>query len=264
MTTAIQPERTPAIGIVDLHKSFGKLEVLKGITCDIWPGDVVCMIGSSGSGKSTLLRCINYLEPPTAGQVYVHGTPMGRVKAGDGTLRNADQGTLAKQRMRIGFVFQHFNLWPHKTALGNVAEALMVVKGMRRPEATERGIEALRRVDLLDKQDDYPSTLSGGQQQRVAIARMLAMEPDVLLFDEPTSALDPELVGEVIDVMQGLAAEGNTMVVATHELGFARETANRMVFLDDGVIAEEAPTETFFESPRQERTQSFLKRMLKL
>jgi len=253
----------PAIRIVGLHKAFGPLEVLKGITCDIWPGQVVCVIGSSGSGKSTLLRCISQLERNDAGHVFVHGTPMGLVTDGEGGFKPASQSVLAAQRMRIGFVFQHFNLWPHKTALGNVTEALKVVKGMKPAMAAEIGIEKLRRVDLLDKKDDYPSTLSGGQQQRVAIARMLAMEPDVLLFDEPTSALDPELVGEVIAVMKGLAAEGNTMLIATHEMAFARETADQMIFLDAGAIAETGPTETFFTAPKQERTQAFLHRMLR-
>ncbi len=263
MSSRANGDEQPAIRIDDLHKAFGPLEVLKGISCEIWPGEVVCVIGSSGSGKSTLLRCISQLERIDAGHVFVHGTPMGRVEVGGGEYRPASQAILAAQRMRIGFVFQHFNLWPHKTALGNVTEALKVVKNMKAGQANEIGLAMLRRVDLLDKKDDYPSTLSGGEQQRVAIARVLAMQPDVLLFDEPTSALDPELVGEVIAVMKGLAAEGNTMLIATHEMGFARETADRMIFLDAGKIAETGPTETFFTNPKQERTKAFLRRMLR-
>jgi ABC-type histidine transport system ATPase subunit len=257
------PETTPAISVVDLHKSFGTLHVLKGISCDIAAGEVVCVIGSSGSGKSTMLRCINRLETPERGQVFIHGDPIGFVAGTGGTLRPADEATLARQRSRIGYVFQHFNLWPHRTALGNVAEALMVVKGMGRDKAESVAMSRLTDVGLADKRDDYPSTLSGGEQQRVAIARMLAMEPDVLLFDEPTSALDPERVGEVIDVMRELATAGNTMMIATHEMSFARDTSDRMIFLDEGVIAEAAPTKPFFESPEKERTRAFLQRMLR-
>ena len=253
----------PAIRIVDLHKSFARLEVLKGISCEIAPGEVVCVIGTSGSGKSTLLRCINFLETPERGEVYIHGERVGMTRKRDGQWVTAKSATLARQRARIGFVFQLFNLWPHRTALGNVADALMVVQRVKREEAMQAGRDALARVGLSDKHDDYPSTLSGGQQQRVAIARMLAMRPDILLFDEPTSALDPELVGEVIDVMKRLAAEGNTMMIATHEMNFARDTSDRMIFLDDGVIAETGPTEHFFKNPRAERTRAFLHRMLK-
>ena len=251
-----------AIRVVDLHKSFGPQDVLRGINCETATGEVVCVIGSSGSGKSTLLRCINRLETAERGQVLIHGEAIGYMKGTSGAQRPANQTELARQRTRIGYVFQHFNLWPHRTSLGNVADALMVVKRIARREAEERAATRLADVGLSDKRDDYPSTLSGGEQQRVAIARMLAMEPDVLLFDEPTSALDPERVGEVIDVMRNLASEGNTMMIATHEMSFAQDTSDRMMFLDEGVIAEEGPTKEFFAAPRQERTKEFLQRML--
>ena len=255
---------TLAICIRDLHKSFGKLEVLKGISIDVLVGEVVCVIGASGSGKSTLLRCLNHLETPDRGEVLIHGQPMGVTRSAGGGWQPASPAALAEQLARIGFVFQHFNLWPHRTALGNVSEALRIVKGLSREEAKRIGEETLGQVGLLEKCDDYPPTLSGGQQQRVAIARMLAMRPDVLLFDEPTSALDPELVGEVIDVMKQLATEGNTMMIATHEMTFARDTSDRMVFLDDGVVAETGPTAEFFRDPEVERTREFLHRMLKV
>ncbi len=251
----------PAVQIIDLHKSFGELKVLKGIDCSIARGEVVCLIGSSGSGKSTLLRCIHYLETPDSGLVRINGEPIGYRENTNGELIKIGQRALAAQRSKIGFVFQLFNLWPHKTVLGNVIEALLVVKRMGGNEARDLGLAALENVDLLDKLDDYPSTLSGGQQQRVAIARMLAMEPEILLFDEPTSALDPELVCEVTDVMRKLASEGRTMIIATHEMGFARDTADRMMFLDDGTIAEEAPAEEFFTAPRNERTRVFINRI---
>ena len=256
-----QKARTPAVAIEGLRKSFGRLEVLRGIDLDVAPGEVICLIGASGSGKSTLLRCVNRLEIPQEGLVRVHGDPIGYVEGEEGRLRPADQTRLAAQRTRIGYVFQHFNLWPHRTALGNVADALMVVKGMRRAEASRIALGRLTDVGLANWADDYPNTLSGGQQQRVAIARMLAMEPEVMLFDEPTSALDPERVGEVIDVMRDLAARGNTMMIATHEMSFARDTADRMVFLDEGVIAEQGPTDRFFDSPETERLRAFLNRM---
>ena len=261
--TSVSTERDPAIRVDELHKSFGSLKVLKGIDCAIEPGEVVCIIGASGSGKSTLLRCINHLETPDHGMVWVHGHPIGHVADPGGRLRPADQATLARQRTRIGYVFQHFNLWPHRTALGNVAEALMVVKGLNRRGAEQIALQRLADVGLTEWAHDYPDTLSGGQQQRVAIARMLAMEPDVMLFDEPTSALDPERVGEVIDVMRELAGTGNTMMIATHEMSFARETADRMIFIDEGVIAEEAPTDRFFEEPETDRLRGFLQRMLR-
>ncbi len=254
---------TSAISIENLHKAFGSQSVLCGIDCDVAVGEVICLIGSSGSGKSTLLRCINRLETPDDGTVRVRGETIGFVTDANGRLRPADQATLARQRSHIGYVFQHFNLWPHRTAIGNVAEALMVVKRMGREDAYGRAGDQLAKVGLESKLDDYPSTLSGGEQQRVAIARMLAMEPDVLLFDEPTSALDPERVVEVIDVMRKLAAEGNTMMIATHEMSFARDTSDRVMFLDDGKIAEEGPTADFFAAPKLDRTKAFLQRMLR-
>lgn len=267
MTAAEQHQpkttRAPAVAIQGLEKSFGKLTVLRGIDMTVAPGEVICVIGASGSGKSTMLRCINRLEVPDAGVVRIHGDPIGFTESEAGDLRPAGNSTLARQRTRIGYVFQHFNLWPHRTAVGNVADALMVVKGVGKGEAHQIALRRLADVGLADWADDYPATLSGGQQQRVAIARMLAMEPDVMLFDEPTSALDPERVGEVIDVMRDLAARGNTMVIATHEMSFARDTADRMIFIDEGVIAEEAPTNQFFEAPRTPRLRAFLKRMIR-
>ncbi len=255
-------EKTAALDIRDLHKSFGPLSVLNGINLTVAPGEVVCLIGASGSGKSTMLRCINRLEIPEKGIVLIHGDPVGYVEK-DGSLRAAGTKHLAAQRARIGYVFQHFNLWPHRTAMGNVADALIAVKGMAKARAQKIAVERLTDVGLEDWKDDYPSTLSGGQQQRVAIARMLAMEPDVLLFDEPTSALDPERVGEVIDVMRDLAKLGNTMVIATHEMSFGRETADRMVFLENGLIAEQGPTKEFFDAPKTDRLKAFLKRILR-
>ncbi len=252
-----------AVSARDVHKSFGDLEVLRGVSFEVARGDVVCIIGSSGSGKSTLLRCLNYLEPPDSGQILINGTPIGWTAGGDGKPVPAAERTLAAQRAKIGYVFQLFNLWPHKTVVGNVMEALHIVKRRSKAEARETAMQFLRKVGMADKLDDYPGTLSGGQQQRVAIARALAMEPELLLFDEPTSALDPERVGEVIDVMRDLAAEGQTMIVATHEMGFARETADRMIFLEQGVIAEEGSTEEFFEQPRHKRLRAFLSRMMR-
>jgi polar amino acid transport system ATP-binding protein len=250
-----------AVSIKNLHKSFGDLEVLKGIDLDVVQGEVVCILGPSGSGKSTLLRCINQLNNPDDGIVYINGDPIGNEVSSNGDLKKANQAMLAKQRSRIGYVFQQFNLWPHRTVLGNVIEALKIVKKMNNDEAQKIAIHRITEVGLLDWKDEYPSTLSGGQQQRVAIARMLAMEPEVMLFDEPTSALDPERVGEVIEVMKELAGKGNTMILATHELNFARDTADRAIFIDEGVILEQAPAQEFFNEPKSERLRSFLKRM---
>lgn len=250
-----------AVSIKNLHKSFGDLEVLKGIDLDVVQGEVVCILGPSGSGKSTLLRCINQLNNPDDGIVYINGDPIGNEVSSNGDLKKANQAMLAKQRSRIGYVFQQFNLWPHRTVLGNVIEALKIVKKMNNDEAQKIAIHRITEVGLLDWKDEYPSTLSGGQQQRVAIARMLAMEPEVMLFDEPTSALDPERVGEVIEVMRELAGKGNTMIIATHELNFARDTADRAIFIDEGVILEQAPAQEFFNEPKSERLRSFLKRM---
>ncbi len=252
-----------AIRVVDLHKSFGALEVLKGISFEVAHGEVVCLIGVSGSGKSTLLRCINFLETPNAGRIYIDGKLIGMQENPDGGLAPADPQTLAAQRAQIGFVFQLFNLWPHRTVLGNVIDALMVVKKLPRLQAREIGMASLSKVGLSDKWNEYPTTLSGGQQQRVAIARSLAMQPRILLFDEPTSSLDPELVGEVISVMKQLAEEGHTMVVATHEMGFARDTANQVIFIDNGVIEEAAAPSLLFTAPEKERTRAFLNRALR-
>lgn len=252
---------TPAVEIQNLHKSFGSLEVLKGIDLSVSAGEVICILGASGSGKSTMLRCINQLIKPDSGKVFVHGDPIGYTKLPDGTFKEANKKILARQRSNIGYVFQQFNLWPHRTVLGNVVDALIVVKNISRAEAKEIALKRIDEVGLTDWCDDYPSTLSGGQQQRVAIARMLAMEPGVMLFDEPTSALDPERVSEVIDVMRQLANDGNTMLIATHEMNFARDTADRAIFIENGKIIEQASAAEFFSAPKTERLQSFLKRM---
>jgi polar amino acid transport system ATP-binding protein len=252
---------TAAVNIKNLHKSFGNLEVLKGIDLEVAQGEVVCILGPSGSGKSTLLRCINQLNSPAQGTVYINGDPIGFEPLKNGDLKKANQTILARQRSRIGYVFQQFNLWPHRTVVGNVVEALRIVKKMNKANAEKIAIERITEVGLLDWKDEYPDTLSGGQQQRVAIARMLAMEPEVMLFDEPTSALDPERVGEVIEVMKELAEKGHTMILATHELNFARDTADRAIFIDEGVIVEQAPAQEFFNAPKSERLRSFLKRM---
>jgi polar amino acid transport system ATP-binding protein len=252
----------PVIRIEGLRKAFGATEVLRGIDLAIPRGQVLCVIGPSGSGKSTLLRCINFLEEPSSGLVYLDGEPIGyRLDARGRRVRESAR-EINRLRERIGIVFQAYNLWPHRTALGNVIEALLVVRRMRRAEAEAVGRAMLEKVGLGDKADAYPARLSGGQQQRVAIARALAMKPEIMLFDEVTSALDPELVGEVLKVMRGLAADGMTMVVVTHEMGFAREVADRVVFMDAGVIVEEGPPGELLTRPRNERTQRFLARLL--
>ena len=238
------------IVIENLHKAFGEVEVIKGVNLHIEPQEVVALIGPSGSGKSTLLRCMNYLEEPTAGKVTVAGTPL------DG------EANINKVREEVGMVFQRFNLFPHMTALENIMLAPMKVKKVSRDDAAKKAKELLERVGLADKADNYPSQLSGGQQQRVAIARALAMEPKVMLFDEPTSALDPEMVGEVLDVMRSLAKEGMTMVIVTHEMGFAREVADRVLFVDDGQVLEQGAPQDLFEHPQQERTKNFLSKVL--
>ena len=235
----------------DLHKSFGNLEVIKGIDLEIDKGDILVIIGPSGSGKSTVLRCMNLLEEPTSGQIIFEGKDI---------LKNLR--TIDKTREKIGMVFQNFNLFPNKTILDNITLAPMKVKGKTREEAEKKAKELLERVGLLDKVDAYPVQLSGGQQQRIAIARALAMEPDMMLFDEPTSALDPEMVKEVLDVIKELAHEGMTMAIVTHEMGFAREVANRVVFLDGGEFVEEAAPEEFFENPKSERLKNFLSKVL--
>lgn len=239
------------ITIKNLYKRFGKLEVLRGITTHVREKEVVVIIGPSGSGKSTLLRCINLLEVPTSGEVWVDGHNLTDPKT-----------DINKVRTEVGMVFQRFNLFPHMTALENITLAPMKVRGMKKEEAEEIAYFYLEKVGLRDKARAYPDQLSGGQQQRVAIARALAMKPKVMLFDEPTSALDPEMVGEVLEVMRELAHEGMTMVVVTHEMGFAREVGHRIVFMDEGVIVEEGPPEEIFTSPKQKRTQDFLSKIL--
>jgi polar amino acid transport system ATP-binding protein len=252
----------PVLRIERLHKAFGPTEVLRGIDLAVDRGEVLCVIGPSGSGKSTLLRCINFLEEPTSGLVYVDGEPIGyRVDATGRRVRESFR-EINRLRERIGIVFQAYNLWPHRTALGNVIEALLVVRRQPRAEAEAVGLAMLERVGLADKAHEYPARLSGGQQQRVAIARALAMKPEIMLFDEVTSALDPELVGEVLKVMRGLAADGMTMIVVTHEMAFAREVADRVVFMDGGLVVEEGPPAELLARPRNERTRRFLARLL--
>jgi polar amino acid transport system ATP-binding protein len=238
-----------------IHKRFGSLEVLKGVDVDVAKGEVVCILGPSGSGKSTLLRCVNLLEPPEQGEIFIEGHDICK---GPESGTGAESWELDFVRQRVGIVFQQFNLFPHKTALQNVTLAQEQVLGRSKAEAREKATELLERVGLGDKLNQYPETLSGGQQQRVAIARALAMDPQVMLFDEVTSALDPELVKEVLDTMRELAEEGMTMMVVTHEIGFAREVADRVVFMDGGVIVEEGPPAEVLENPREERTKQFL------
>lgn len=239
------------IKVDDLHKNFGKLEVLKGITTTIEEGEVVAIIGPSGSGKSTFLRCMNLLETPTSGHVWI----------GKEEVTNK-QTNILKVRQNVGMVFQHFYLFPHKTVLENLTYAPIKVKGLSKQEAEKIGLSLLEKVGLSDKASEYPTRLSGGQKQRVAIARALAMEPNVMLFDEPTSALDPEMVKEVLDVMKSLAHTGMTMAIVTHEMGFAREVADRVLFLDGGILVEDAPPEEFFLKPQSKRAQDFLQKML--
>lgn len=239
------------IKVENLYKSFGKLEVLKGISTEIQRGDVVAIIGPSGSGKSTFLRCMNLLEVPTKGKIFIKGQ--------DITAPKAD---VARIRQNIGMVFQHFHLFPHMTVMENLTYAPIKVKGLSKEAAVHKGKELLARVGLSDKADVYPSRLSGGQKQRVAIARSLAMEPEIMLFDEPTSALDPEMVKEVLDVMKSLAHTGITMAIVTHEMGFAREVADRICFLDEGRLVEEASPQEFFRNPQSDRAKQFLEKML--
>jgi polar amino acid transport system ATP-binding protein len=250
------------IHVDKLHKYFGNLHVLRGVDIDVMKGEVICIIGASGSGKSTFLRCLNFLEEPSSGRIYVDGELLGFREVENKQLHRAPESQINRQRAEIGMVFQQFNLWPHKNALENVIEAPMLVRKISRPEAEERGVELLGEVGLADKIKEYPARLSGGQQQRVAIARALAMRPKIMLFDEATSALDPELIGEVLDVMRQLAREGMTMMAVTHEMGFAREVADRVLFINEGVIEEEGSAEQIFSSPRSERTRQFLSRVL--
>ena len=244
-----------------VHKSFGHLRVLKGIDLEVSRREVLCVIGPSGSGKSTFLRCVNHLEKIDAGRLSVDGRLVGYAERG-GRLYELKESEIAAQRRDIGMVFQRFNLFPHMTAVQNVMEAPVHVKGLHRKAAEQRARELLDRVGLAAKADAYPAQLSGGQQQRVAIARALAMEPKLMLFDEPTSALDPELVGEVLDVMKQLALDGMTMIVVTHEMGFAREVGDTLVFMDDGVVVESGPPREMIAAPAHDRTKSFLSKVL--
>jgi len=247
-----------AIAGEGLTMRYGAATVLDGVDIAVSRGEVVCVLGPSGSGKSTLLRCLSFLPPPTAGAVYIGGERMGVRSDAGGRIATLPAKTFRQQRSRVGMVFQSFNLWPHLTALGNVTEGLLRVRGQTQREARSRGVEMLASVGLADKADAHPARLSGGQQQRVAIARALAMDPEILLFDEPTSALDPELVGEVLAVMEALAARHTTMIVVTHEIAFAAEAADRVVFMDAGRIVETAPAERFFSAPTEERSWRFL------
>ena len=251
----------PMVKAEAVHKRFGRNEVLRGIDLEVAPGEVMCLLGPSGSGKSTFLRCVNHLEKINSGRLSVDGELVGYRQVGD-RLHELPEAEVARKRAEIGMVFQHFNLFGHMTALGNVTSAPILVKGIPRERAQARARELLDRVGLGDKHDSYPAQLSGGQQQRVAIARALAMDPKLMLFDEPTSALDPELVGDVLEVMKGLAREGMTMVVVTHEMGFAREVADRVVFMDDGVVVESGPPGEVLANPRHERTRAFLSKVL--
>ncbi len=251
----------PMLRAEGVHKRFGRLEVLQGISLEVASREVMCLLGPSGSGKSTFLRCINHLEKIDAGRLWVDGDLVGYRQAGD-KLHELRESEVARRRAQIGMVFQRFNLFPNMTALENVMEAPVRVKKVAKDQAAERGRELLARVGLSDKLETYPSQLSGGQQQRVAIARALAMDPKLMLFDEPTSALDPELVGDVLDVMRGLARDGMTMVVVTHEIGFAREVGDTVVFMDAGAVVESGRPEEVFSRPAHERTRAFLSKVL--
>ena len=252
----------PLLRVTGLRKHFGRDEIIRGIDLDVAPGDRIAILGASGSGKSTLLRCLNFMERPTAGRIVLGGKVIGTERSGhDGKIEvSYSESELTRVRQRVGMVFQQFNLFPHMTALGNVMEGLRTVKGMARDTAAAKAQRQLARVGLEDKADVYPSRLSGGQKQRVAIARALAMEPELLLFDEPTSALDPELVGEVLRTIRTLAEEGRTMLLVTHEVGFAYHFANRVLFIADGVIHEQGTPDEVLKHPQQARTQAFLAR----
>jgi polar amino acid transport system ATP-binding protein len=247
----------PLVAIRSVSKHFGEFQALKQVSLDVWAGEVLCLIGASGSGKTTLLRCINQLTSVDSGGIWLDGELLG-VREEGGRLHSLTERQIARQRLKTGMVFQRFNLFPHKTALENITEGPVQVQGRSREDAQAEAMELLRRVGLAAKADAYPSQLSGGQQQRVAIARALAMKPMLMLFDEPTSALDPELVGEVLTVMKELARSGMTMMVVTHELGFAREVADTVVYMDHGAIVESGPAAEVLGAPREVRTQSFL------
>src|ERR671910_989988 len=251
----------PMVRIEDVHKRYGNLEVLKGVNLAVQPGEVVCIIGASGSGKTTLLRCINFLETYESGRIYVDDELVG-YRERDGRLVPAREKDIARVRAETAMVFQQFNLFPHMTALANVAFGPIKVRGVAKEEANRKARELLDRVGLSDKADVYPAQLSGGQQQRVAIARALAMDPKLMLFDEPTSALDPELVGDVLEAMKQLAKDGMTMIVVTHEMGFAREVGDQVVFMDQGVVVEKGVPTEVFANPQHDRTKAFLSRIL--
>ena len=256
------PPTRSIISVQGLHKWFGPLHVLNGIDMEVHAGQKICIIGPSGSGKSTLLRCINFLEEPDSGIVWLDGEPMGFVETAAGQRRRASESDINRMRAAVGMVFQNFNLWGHMTVLGNIIEAPIQVRGMDRKSAEQRALRLLERIGLAEKRDAYPSQLSGGQQQRVAIARALAMEPKIMLFDEPTSSLDPELVGEVLEVMRSLARDGMTMLVVTHEMGFAEEVADQVIFMDQGAILEQGSPSAFFPAPKNERAAQFLAKVI--
>lgn len=252
----------PMVDAIDVYKSFGQLEVLKGTNLTVEPGEVMCLIGPSGSGKSTFLRCVNHLEKITAGRLYVDGDFVG-YREKDGTLYEISEKDASLQRQNIGMVFQSFNLFSHRTALENIIEAPIHIKGIKPEDAKTKAMQLLDQVGLAHKANAYPVQLSGGQQQRVAIARAVAMDPKLMLFDEPTSALDPELVGEVLRVMKDLASGGMTMIVVTHEMGFAREVADKVVFMAEGAVVEMGTPEQVLDNPQQPRTKEFLSSLLK-
>jgi polar amino acid transport system ATP-binding protein len=257
-----RPSTDVVVEATGVNKWFGKLHVLQDVTLNVKRQEVVVILGPSGSGKTTFIRCVNHLEKIQGGKIFVNGHLIGYREAKDGKLVEDKESNIAKQRQEIGMVFQRFNLFPHKTALENIIEAPMQVRGVAKDEAVEMGRALLQRVGLAAKETAYPAQLSGGQQQRVAIARALAMKPALMLFDEPTSALDPEMIGEVLEVMKELAREGMTMIVVTHEMGFAREVADRVVMMDEGRVVEEATPEIFFSNPTNDRTKSFLAKIL--
>jgi polar amino acid transport system ATP-binding protein len=248
----------PILTIRGLHKSFGDNHVLRGIDLDVQQGDCIAILGASGSGKSTFLRCLNFMEIPSYGAITHAGKTIGTERPGKPRVYSEDE--LTKVRLKVGMVFQQFNLFPHKTVLGNITEGLRIVQGKDKASSEARAHEELARVGLTEKADEYPSRLSGGQKQRVAIARALALAPELMLFDEPTSALDPELVGEVLNVIRGIADEGRTMLLVTHEIGFAYHVANRVIFMADGIIQEEGPPEQVLKNPQNPLTQAFLAR----
>ncbi|HEX7544269.1 MAG TPA: amino acid ABC transporter ATP-binding protein [Candidatus Limnocylindrales bacterium] len=258
-----RPDVDVVVDARDVNKWFGRLHVLKDVSIQVKRQETVVIIGPSGSGKTTFIRCINHLEKIQSGRIFVNGHLIGYREAGGGTKLVEDrEKNIARQRMEIGMVFQRFNLFPHMTAIENIVEAPIQVRGTPRDEAMVMGRALLERVGLVAKENVYPNQLSGGQQQRIAIARALAMKPALMLFDEPTSALDPEMIGEVLEVMKELAREGMTMIVVSHEMGFAREVANRVVMMDDGVVVEEGTPDQMFSSPTQERTKTFLSKIL--